>query len=66
MAIENTSTESIISLVKAQREFFHSGATLDVDFRLKQLKLLLAAMKRWEKPLCVSEWVTPPCLIVHI
>ena len=57
MAIENTSTESIISLVKAQREFFHSGATLDVDFRLKQLKLLLAAMKRWEKPLCEALWI---------
>ena len=57
MAIENTSTESIISLVKAQREFFHSEATLDVDFRLKQLKLLLAAMKRWEKPLCEALWI---------
>ena len=57
MAIENTSTASIISLVKAQREFFRSGVTLDIDYRCKQLKLLLAAMKQWEKPLCEALWL---------
>ena len=56
MVIENTSTESIFSLVEAQHEFFHSEATLNIDFRIKQLKLLLAALKEWEKPLYEALW----------
>lgn len=56
MVIENTSTESIFSLVEAQHEFFRSEATLNIDFRIKQLKLLLAALKEWEKPLYEALW----------
>ncbi|MBQ2374081.1 MAG: aldehyde dehydrogenase [Alistipes sp.] len=56
MAIENTSTSSIISLVEAQREFFRSGSTLDIDFRLKQLQRLQTALKEWEQPLCDALW----------
>ena len=56
MVIENTSTESIFSLVEAQHEFFRSEATLNIDFRIKQLKLLLAALKKWEKPLYEALW----------
>ncbi|MBO5887906.1 MAG: aldehyde dehydrogenase [Bacteroidaceae bacterium] len=56
MVIENTSTESIFSLVEAQHEFFHSEATLNIDFRIKQLKLLLAALKEWERPLYEALW----------
>ena len=56
MAIENTSTTTITKLVEAQRVFFRSGATLDVDFRTKQLKRLLAALKEWEKPLYEALW----------
>lgn len=56
MVIENTSTESIFSLVEAQHEFFRSEATLNIDFRIKQLKLLLAALKEWGKPLYEALW----------
>ena len=56
MAIENTSKQSITSIVEAQREYFHSGATLDREFREKQLKRLLKAMKEWQKPLCEALW----------
>lgn len=56
MALENTSAQSIASIVEAQREFFRSGATLDDDFRLKQLKRLQRALKEWEKPLCEALW----------
>ncbi len=56
MAIENTSNESINSIIEAQRQFFRSEATLDYDFRKKQLKLLQKALKRWQKPLCEALW----------
>ena len=56
MAIENTSLQSIISIHNAQREFFHSGATLDYDFRVKQLKALGAALRKWQMPLCEALW----------
>ena len=48
MAIENTSKESIISLHRSQREFFRSGSTLSYDFRVKQLKALGAALRKWQ------------------
>ena len=56
MAMENTSKESIVSIVQAQRDFFRSGSTLDDDFRLKQLKRLLKALKEWERPLYEALW----------
>ena len=56
MAIENTSRESIAAIVGAQRDFFRSGATLDREFRTKQLKRLLDALKEWEKPLYEALW----------
>ena len=43
-------------LLQKQREFYHSGVTLDVDFRIRQLKKLYAAVKKYEaqigKALC--------------
>ena len=56
MAIENTSKECIASLIEAQRQYFHSGATLDREFRSKQLKKLLKTLSKWEKPLCEALW----------
>ena len=56
MAIENTSKQSIDAIVEAQRDYFLSGATLDREFREKQLKRLLKAMKEWQKPLCEALW----------
>ena len=54
--MENTSTERIEAIVKAQGEYFHSGATLDVTFRKSMLKTLLAAMEKWEKRLADALW----------
>lgn len=54
--MENTSTEKIVSLTHAQREFFRSGATLDIEFRRKMLKKFLAAMDRWESRLADALW----------
>ena len=54
--MENTSTERIEAIVKSQREYFHSGATLDVTFRKSMLKTLLAAMEKWEKRLADALW----------
>ena len=36
---------SVSSILAAQRQFFHSGATLDVEFRILQLKKLYASIK---------------------
>lgn len=41
--------EKIQTLVESQRKFFKSNATLDVNFRIEQLKKLKAAMKIYEK-----------------
>ena len=54
--MENTSTERIEAIVKAQGEYFHSGATLDVTFRKSMLKRLLAAMEKWENRLADALW----------
>ena len=54
--MENTTTERIESVVKSQRDYFHSGATLDVAFRKSMLKKLLAAMEKWEKRLADALW----------
>lgn len=56
MAITNTPTEQIIEIVSAQKEFFNSGKTLDIKYRLSALKTLKAAIKRWEKPLAEALW----------
>ena len=38
----------IEQLVDRQREYFHTGATLDVEFRIAQLKKLYAAVQKYE------------------
>ena len=54
--MENTTTERIESVVKSQKNYFHSGATLDVAFRKSMLKKLLAAMDKWETRLADALW----------
>lgn len=56
MAITNTPTEQIIEIAAAQKEFFRSGKTLDISFRLSALKALKAALRKWEKPLAEALW----------
>jgi len=43
--------ERIHSIVENQRTFFRTGTTLDVSWRIKQLKKLTAAMKTYESSL---------------
>ena len=54
--MENTSTEKILDLVKAQKEYFHSGATLDIKFRKEMLDRLYRTMENWENRLCDALW----------
>ncbi len=42
-------TTDIKNLLERQRQYFKSGATLPVDFRLGQLRKLYAAIKKYEK-----------------
>lgn len=56
MAITNTPTEQIVRIVSAQRAFFRSGQTLDIEYRLSALRALKAALKKWEKPLAEALW----------
>lgn len=56
MAIQNTPTPRIEAIVKAQRAYFRSEATLRKEFRREQLERLQAALKRWHKPLCDALW----------
>lgn len=41
--------EQISALLKAQRGFYNTGATIPVEFRLEQLEKLYAAVKRHER-----------------
>ncbi len=54
--MDNTSTEKIIAIHHAQKEYFSSGATLDISFRKDMLRRLLTAMDKWEERLCDALW----------
>ena len=56
MAIENTSAERISAIVKSQKAFFRTGATLSFEFRRAQLRKLLQAMSDWHARLCDALW----------
>ena len=56
MKIENTTKDRIENVVKMQREYFASGATLSYEFRRRQLKKMQSALKQWEKPLLEALW----------
>lgn len=56
MAIVNTPTEQIVKIAAAQREYFHSGQTLDIGYRLTALKALKAAILKHEKALTDALW----------
>ena len=51
-----TAPERIQELNRLQREYFASGATLDLRFRKEMLRKLLGAIKQWEKPLYEALW----------
>ena len=54
--MEATIIDRISNISDKQKDFFRSGATLDVKFRRTMLKKLLAAMEKWEKPLSEALW----------
>lgn len=54
--MENTPLEKISSIKKAQKEFFASGATLDVKYRKTMLHKLMTAMEKWESKLAEALW----------
>ena len=54
--MENTSTERIEAVVKAQNEYFRTGATLDIKFRKEMLRKFQSAMLKWENRLCDALW----------
>ena len=56
MAVENSSLEYISQAIESQREYFRSGATLDVKFRKEMLQRLLDALRKWEQPLAEALW----------
>ena len=56
MAVENSSSEYILRVVASQRDYFRSGATLDVKFRKEMLQRMLDSLHKWEKPLAEALW----------
>ena len=54
--MENTSTETIVRISEAQKEYFRTGATLDIKFRKEMLHKLLGAMEKWENRLADALW----------
>ena len=54
--MENTTIEKIAEICKAQKEYFRTGATLDVKFRKEMLGKLLKAMQKWEGKLTEALW----------
>lgn len=52
----NTPQKNIDAVLAAQKKYFKSGVTLDINFRRQMLKRLFQALKDWEKPLCDALW----------
>ena len=48
--------DSIAGIRQAQKDYFRSGATLEVGFRKEMLTKLLAAMEKWEDTLADALW----------
>lgn len=56
MAITNTPTEQIVRLAAAQKQYFRTGQTLDISYRLTALRALKAAILKHEKALTDALW----------
>ncbi len=54
--MENTSTERIVSIAAAQKEYFDTGATLNIAFRKQMLRKLLDALEKWDDKLADALW----------
>lgn len=51
-----TPKEQIQSLVEGQREYFRSGITRDVEFRLDRLEDLRRGIVKWQDRICGALW----------
>ena len=56
MAITNTTAVQITKIVNSQREYFATGQTLNISYRIAALKSLKAAIKKFEKSLAQALW----------
>ena len=56
MAITNTPTEQITRLAAAQKQYFRTGQTLDISYRLTALRALKEAILKHEKALTDALW----------
>ena len=54
--MENTSVERIQEISRLQKEYFATGATLDIAFRKKMLARMMDAMEKWESRLAEALW----------
>ena len=54
--MENTQTDKILSINRSQKDFFRSGATLEIGFRKEMLRKLLSAIEKWEQKLADALW----------
>lgn len=52
----NTTTDRITEIHRRQRDFFQTGATLDIKYRKEMLRKLLNAMEVWEQQLSEALW----------
>ena len=48
--------EQIKEIVSAQKQFFKSGATLDINFRKRMLRKLLEAIEAYEERIAQALW----------
>ena len=55
--MQNTPTERIIEIAKAQKAFFRSGKTLDIHYRKHSLKKLLSTIESNEELLAKALWL---------
>ena len=54
--MNNTPNDKITEIHSKQREFFSTGATLDIKFRKQMLKKFLEAMEKWEDRISQALW----------
>lgn len=54
--MENTSVERLKGIARTQREYFRSGATLEIDFRKRMLSRLMEALEAWQDRLSQALW----------
>lgn len=52
----NTNEQKILDILKAQKEYFRTGETLEISFRKKMLGKFLQAMGKWEQKLADALW----------